>query len=264
MDPQRNHLTLGRSQDHQEGQDRLSKKRYLKLVAKTPQQQHLPRPEQALMRVTMRSGAACLVALVLAGWGPSSAIAKKHNKLSSCQKLLQYHKDRATSRKLVVVVRGIAGNGGISACVPPRGKVRTVAQWEGRWSGGVVDTAGTWVLFYEEVYDQLGGGGGSLPRMDVRHYKRLLLSDYQCSATAPDDPERDCDGTDYGRAQIAPSGAGAFQLEDYDGYATGLKAFNPAGALTTLADGEVDALRVTRRQIDWTQLGSAHPVPLPK
>jgi hypothetical protein len=213
-----------------------------------------------------RAGAACLLGLVLVCCGPSSAIAKKHKKLSSCQKLGKHHKDLATSRMLLVVVRGNERTGRISGCVLPRGKVRTLAEWDddaGRQFGGVVDTAGTWVLVYQGGYDQGGGQELTLSRIDVRHDTPLVLSRYSCSTGAVPSPP--CpDGTDYGRAQIAPSGAGAFELIDNASKTTTLKAFNPAGAITTLADGAVDSLRVTRTQISWTQLGSAHTVPLPE
>ena len=213
------------------------------------------------IRVTI----ACLLGLAVV-LGPASvaAASKAKSRASDCQKLRKRFKDVAPSRSLVTVVRGNDETGRISACVLPRGKVRTLASWDDglvRDWASVVDTAGTWVLVDEGHGDQYGGVSRSLTRIDVRRGKRLRLSGYGCQLV-PGQPG--CpDGTNYGDVGIAPSGAGAYELTDYASGVTTLQAFNAAGAFTKLADGAVDALRVTRMQIRWTQAGMGHTAALP-
>jgi len=210
----------------------------------------------------MSAVAVCLLGLAVAVSSLSVAAAKG-GRASRCQKLHKRFKDVAPSRRLVTVVRGNGDTGRISACVLPRGKVRTLASWDdglGRDSGSVVDTAGTSVLVQEAHGDQYGGVGRSLTRIEVRRGRRLVLSSYGCQLGG----DQHCpDGSDYGEAGIAPSGAGAYELTDLASGATTLQAFNPAGAFTKLADGPVDALRVTSTQITWKQGGISHTAPLP-
>ena len=215
----------------------------------------------------------CLLGLALVLAPPSvAATTKAKSRASDCQKLHKRFQDVAPSRSLVTVVRGNDETGRISACVLPRGKVRTLASWDDglvRDWASVVDTAGTWVLVDEGHGDQYGGVSRSLTRIDVRRGKRLRLSGYGCQQR--DDGDRSgvpglppCpDGTNYGEAGIAPSGAGAYELTGYASGVTTLQAFNAAGAFTKLADGAVDALRVTRMQIRWTQAGMGHTAALP-
>jgi hypothetical protein len=214
----------------------------------------------------MRALGICLLGLILACCGPSAAVAKNQKKLSKCQKLRKHHKDLATSRKLVAVVTGNDETGDISACVLPRGRIRTLASWDDgldREFGALVDTAGTWALYDEGYNDQYGGEGRTLTRIDVRHNKRLLMSSYSCNTTnGPTD--RCTEGTTYGLADITSNGAGAFELVDYAAGTTSLQAFDPAGAFTKLADGPVVSLHVSRMQISWAQAGSPHVVPLPE
>ncbi|CAN5476128.1 hypothetical protein BH20ACT17_BH20ACT17_02680 [soil metagenome] len=214
----------------------------------------------------MRAAAVCLLGLALALSGPSVAVAKKPTKrASACQKLSKRYADVATSRKLVAVVRGSDETGRISACVLPRGKVRTLAAWDdglGRDWGSIVDTAGTWVLFEQGHGDQYGGVSRTLTRVEVRHNRRVTLSSYGCMlgwdlAPCPD-------GTNYGLVGIAPNGAGAVALSDFATGTATLQAFDSAGVFTKLADGVIEALRVTTTQINWRQRGIGHTAPLPE
>ena len=133
----------------------------------------------------LRLGLAGLAGLVVAvpggsGAGPAAAAKKSR---SACQKLTERHKDLARSAKLVTVVRGDDETGRISACVLPRGKVRTLASWDDGLSrdwANVTATAGLWVLVQEGHGDQYGGVGRSLTRHDVRTGRRLHLSGYGC------------------------------------------------------------------------------------
>jgi len=207
----------------------------------------------------------CLLGLALVLAPPSvAATTKAKSRASDCQKLHKRFQDVAPSRSLVTVVRGNDETGRISACVLPRGKVRTLASWDDglvRDWASVVDTAGTWVLVDEGHGDQYGGVSRSLTRIDVRRGKSLRLSGYGCQL-APGLP-RCPDGTNYGEAGIAPSGAGAYELTDYVSGVTTLQAFNAVGAFTKLADGAIDALRVTSMQSRWTQAGIGHTAALP-
>jgi len=214
----------------------------------------------------MRAAVVFLLALLsLAFSGPSVAAAKQpKSRASACQRLQRAFKDVAPSRSLVTVVRGNGEKGRISACVLPRGKLRTLASWddglERDWAS-VVDTAGTWVLVEEAHADQYGGVGRSLTRVDVRHAKTLHLSGYGCQLGGPQDH---CpDGTAYDGAAISPRGAGAYGLTDYASGVTTLQAFDAAGAFTKLADGAVQGLRVTSTEIRWMQAGVGHTFPLP-
>jgi hypothetical protein len=178
---------------------------------------------------------------------------------TDCQKLHRRHKDIATSRTLVTVMRGDDQSGRISACVLPRGRVRTLASWrDSSAAASVLDTAGTWVLVEERFADSDDGGvGRSLTRVEVRHNRSKQLAGASCHFS-----ELPCrNGTDFGEAAIAPSGAGAFEQIDLNG--PSLQAFGATGVLTKLADGAVGALRVTRTQIRWTQAGARHAVALP-
>jgi hypothetical protein len=183
---------------------------------------------------------------------------------SACQKLAIRYKDVARAARLVTVVRGDDETGRISACVLPRGKVRTLAAWDDGLSrdwAHVVTTAGTWVLVEEGHGDQYGGVSRSLTRFEVRSGKRLALSGYGCQIGFDG---RGCpDGTNFGDVALAASGAGAYELSDLATATTTLQAFNPAGLLTKLADGPVEALRVTRTQVVWMQGGVTHAAPLP-
>ena len=180
------------------------------------------------------------------------------------QRLAQRHKDIAPGRKLVTVVRGDDETGRISACVLPRGKVRTLASWDDGLSrewASVRATAGTWVLVERGYGDQYGGMSRSLTRVDVREGRRLVLSGYGCLT----DFGHNCpDGTDFGEFVLAASGAGAYERSDLASATTALMAFAPAGAMTRLADGPVDELRIAGEQITWTQGGVAHAAPLPR
>jgi hypothetical protein len=224
--------------------------------------QHLPR---ANVFLGMRTATACFVALALVLCGPSGATAKKPRKTSACQKISKRYKDLATSRKLVTVVRGNDESGRVSACVLPRGKVRTLELWDdglGRDSGGVATTAGTWVLSYSAHADQYGGVGRSLTRTNVRDGTTLSLAGYGCMAGPPGPL---CpDGSDYDEAGLAPNGAGAVEVSDFAAGTTTLRAFDPRGAFFKLADGAVESLRVTSKQITWSQRGVGHAVPVPQ
>jgi len=209
---------------------------------------------------SVRAVAVCVLGLAVACWGPSVASAKKPaSRASACQKLGKRFKDVAASRSLVAVVRGNDDTGRISACVLPRGKVRTLASWLSSSDGGrVVDSAGTWVLVQQSHGDQYYAGG-SLTRVDVRRGSTLRLTGYEWPLGS------DCPtGTNFGEAAIAPSGAGAVEMIETKCGATTLQAFDTAGALTKLADGAVDALRVNGTRIDWTQGGGSSTAPLPR
>jgi len=183
---------------------------------------------------------------------------------SACQKLATRYKDVARAARLVTVVRGDDETGRISACVLPRGKVRTLAEWDDGLSrdwASVAGTAGTWVLVEEGHGDQYGGVSRSLARFDVRSGRRLGLAGYGCQIGLAD---RGCpDGTNFGDVVLAASGAGAYELTDLATATTTLQAFTPAGVFTKLADGPVEALRVTRTQVVWMQGGVTHAAPLP-
>ncbi len=214
----------------------------------------------------MRPATAVLLTLALvAGGAPAAAAAKAPKKSSStpCQKVAKQHKDRARDPKLVLVKRGDDETGRISACVLPRGKVRTLASWDDGlsrdWSN-IVATAGLWVLVEDAHSDQYGGTSRALTRIHVRSGWRLSLSGYGCQReyAGPICPS----GTDYGKAGIAPSGAGAYEVTDFATTTTELRGFSPSGAFASLATGAVEALRVTSRQVEWTQAGVAHTAPL--
>lgn len=213
-----------------------------------------------------RTATVCLLGLALALSGPSAALAKKHRKhASTCQTLAKRYTDIATSKKLVTVVRGNDDTGRISACVLPRGKVRTLGSWDdglGRDGAAVVAPAGTWVLVSESWADQYGSVSRYLARHDVRHGTTLGLSSYGCMISLGT-PGFCPEGTDYDEVGIARSGAGAIELSDFETQTTTLEAFNTAGTLTKLADGPIDDLRVTSKQITWSQGGTTHAAPLP-
>jgi hypothetical protein len=218
------------------------------------------------MRTELRLLAAGLLALATAIGGPSLAAAKKPAKpASACQKLKLHHRDLARSAKLVVVVRGDDETGRIAACLLPRGKVRTLASWDdglSRDGASVVATAGTFVLVEEDHGDQYGGTSRSLKRVEVRDNRTLALSSYGCQIGFGS-PTGCTSGTNYGEVGMAASGAGAYEVTDLATSTTTLQAFDPAGAFTKLADGPVDALRVTTTQITWTQGGVAYDAALP-
>jgi len=215
----------------------------------------------------MRATALCLLGLALTFCGPPAAVAKKAKKTpSACQKLNERYTDVATSHKLVTVVRGNDETGRISACVLPRGKVRTLASWDdglGRDFASVVDTAGLWVLVDEGHRDQYGGVSRYLERTGVRGNRRFGLASYGCQLWYSPSPS--CpDGTDYDEVGIARNGAVAVELSDLAAGTTALHALSPSGMSTKLADGAVDALRVTSTQIRWKQSGVSHTAPLPE
>jgi hypothetical protein len=222
---------------------------------------------QAVVSVhAMRRAPTCLLALALILCGGVSGAAAQAGKsrASACQKLAARHRDRAPSHRLVTVVRGDDETGRISACLLPRGKVRTLASWDDGLSrdwANVVATAGTHVLVEEGHGDQYGGVSRSLTRVEVQHGRRLELSGYGCQAAyaGPRCPT----GSDYDEVAMAPSGAGAYERSHFADATTALWAFGRGGALTKLADGAVDALRVTRTRITWTQAGLAHSAPVP-
>lgn len=143
----------------------------------------------------------------------------------------------------------------------PRGKVRTLASWkDASVSAEVIRTAGTSVLVEETSSDQdQGAFNRYLTRIEVRHNRALTLSSYGCNII-----EMPChSGTESGPAGVAPSGAGAVELTDLETGVTTLQAFNLAGTFTKLADGKVDALRVTSKAITWIQNGVAHTSSVP-
>jgi hypothetical protein len=218
----------------------------------------------------LRLAMTCLIGLVLviAGGAPAAAAAAAKKKpRTACQKLAASSKDRARSAQLVLVVRGAAAETGhISACVLPRGKVRTLASLTYRRSrdwAKVVATEGPWVLVEEVHNDQSGGRSRSLTRHDVRSGQRFTLSHYGCQR-ALDGPIRCPEGTDYGDIGLAASGSGAVERTDLATGLTTLWAFVSNEVFVKLADGAVDALRVTRSQVSWKQPGGvARTVPLP-
>ncbi len=183
---------------------------------------------------------------------------------SACRQLAAHHKDLARSPRLVTVVRGGDETGRISACVLPRGKVRTLASWDDGLSrdwAGVVRTAGTWVLVEEGHGDQYGGVSRSLVRHDVRSGRRLGLAGYGCQIFYD---SRGCpDGTNFGSVVLATTGAGAYERSDLATATTTLQAFSPAGVFTQLADGPVEALHLAGPQIAWRQGGVDFAAPLP-
>ena len=210
----------------------------------------------------------CLLALalVVAGGAPAAAGAgARKTQRSACQQLAASSKDRARSAKLVLVVRGSEDETGrIGACVLPRGKVRTLASLHYRPSrdwAKVVATAGTWVLVEEVHNDEDGGRSRSLTRHDVRSGGRFSLSRYGCEGTVPG-PIRCPEGTDYGDVALAVSGSGAIERTDLVTGLTQLWGFSTE-AFVWLAPGAVEALRVTRSQVMWTQNGVAHTRSLP-
>ena len=70
----------------------------------------------------------CLLGLALVLTPPSVAAATKaKSRAFDCQKLHKRFQDVAPSRSLVTVLRGNDETGRISACVLPRGEVRTLA-----------------------------------------------------------------------------------------------------------------------------------------
>ena len=213
----------------------------------------------------LRLATVCLLGLAVAAGGPPAAAAAKKKQRSTCQKLARSHKDLARSPKLVTVVLGGDETGRIAACVLPRGKVRTLAEWDDGLSrdwASVVKTAGTWVLVEEGHGDQYGGTSRSLARHDVRTGRTLSLGGYGCqidlgsSAGCPT-------GTSYDEVVLASSGAGAYEVTDLATAKTTLEAFDPAGVFTTLADGAIDALRLAGPQIHWTQGAVPYSAPLP-
>ena len=215
----------------------------------------MPRPATAVL----------LTLALLAGGAPTATAATKPPKKAPtpCQKLAKQHKDRARDPKLVLVTRGDSETGRISACVLPRGKVRTLAAWDdglSRDGSSIVATAGLWVLVEDAHNDQYGGTSRALTRVHVRSGRRLSLSDYGClrEYAEPICPS----GTDYGKVGLAPNGAGAYEITDFATKATELRGFSPDGAFATFASGRVDALRVTSTQVEWTQAGVVHTVPL--
>jgi hypothetical protein len=210
----------------------------------------------------MRAVIACLLGLALC-CGPAVATAKTKKPATACQRLAKLYRDRAPDRRLILVVRGSDESGRISACVLPTGKVRTVASWDdglARDSASIVATAGTWVLVEDAHGDQYGGVSRALTRVDVRGGKRLQLSGYGCllGYSQPSCP----DGTNFGKVGIAPSGAGAYEVSDLASHTTTLRGFSPRGIFATFADGPVEALRVTKTQVFWTQAGVEHQAPL--
>jgi len=215
----------------------------------------------------LRLATACLLGFAVVAAGPpaGAAAAVKKPPRSACQQLAKRYKDVAGAARLVTVVRGDDETGRISACVLPRGKVRTLASWDDGLSrdwANVVGTAGLWVLVEEGHRDQYGGVSSSLTRFAVRSGKRLSLSGYGCQIGGSDNGG--CpDGTSFGHVAMAASGAGAYEVTDLATKTTMLQAFNPAGALTKLADGPVETLHVTRTQVHWTQAAVSYSAPLP-
>ena len=223
------------------------------------------RPARLVRPVVAGLLGAC-IALAGGGLSAASAASTQRKPRSDCQKLARSHEDLARSAKLVTVVLGGDETGRISACVLPRGKLRTLAAWDdglARDAASVVKTAGAWVLVEERHNDQYGGTSRSLTRHDVRSGRALTLSGYGCqigwggSTSCPD-------GTSYDDVALASSGEGAHEVTDLATAATTLEAFDAAGAFTTLADGAVDALRITRTQVVWRQGGAEHRAPLPR
>ena len=213
----------------------------------------------------MRTVTVSLLALALLAAGPQAASAATSKRpLTACQKLAKRGKDRAPSRKLVVVVRGDDETGRISGCVYPRGKVRTLASWDDGlsrdWST-IVLIAGTFVIVEDGHGDQYGGVSRALTRVDVRSGKRLSLGGYGCMI---DSTARTCtSGTNVGELGMTASGAGAYERTDLSTNTTTLQAFSPAGVFTKLTDFAVDDLRVTSMQITWTAGGVVFGAPTP-
>jgi hypothetical protein len=215
----------------------------------------------------MRAATVCLLALavVTAGVVPGATSAKTAKRpATACEKLAKRYKDRSADRRLVLVVRGDDETGNISSCILPRGKVRTLASWDdglSRDGARIIATSGWWAIVEETHNDQYGGTSRSLTRVDARGGRRLLMSGYGCQV---DYTRPVCDsGTNAGEVVMAPSGAGALELTEYATHRTSLRAFSAAGAITTLAEGAVDALRIAGSQIVWTQAGVEHAAPLP-
>jgi hypothetical protein len=207
---------------------------------------------------------ACVLGLaVSAGGAPAASAAPAKQHRSTCQKLARSHRDVARSAKLVTVVLGDDETGRISACLLPRGRVRTLASWDDGLSrdwANVVATAGTWVLVEEGHGDQYGGVSRSLTRHDVRSGRRLSLAGYGCQIGYEG---RGCpDGTNFGAVVMAASGAGAYEVTDLATATTTLQAFSPAGGYAKLADGPVTDLRLAGAQIAWTQGGVVYAAPL--
>lgn len=209
-----------------------------------------------------------MLGLTLAAAGAAPAVAAKPPR-SACQKLAKSHKDLARSAKLVTAVLGDDETGRISACVLPRGRIRTLASWDDGLSRDwayVIATAGTWVLVEEGHGDQYGGVSRALTRHEVRTGRALSLSGYGCMVGFGGPPgSTGCpDGTNYGKVRLTSTGAGAYELSDLATATTSLQAFSPSGALTKLADGAVDTLRATRTQVVWTQGAVEYRAPLPR
>lgn len=208
------------------------------------------------------------LAVAVAGPGAAPAAAAKQPR-SACQKLARSHKDLARSAKLVTAVLGDDETGRISACVLPRGRIRTLARWDDGLSRDwayVIATAGTWVLVEEGHGDQYGGVSRALTRHDVRSGRALALSGYGCQIGfgGPAGATGCPDGTNYGKVVMTSGGAGAYERFGLASATATLQAFSPSGTFTKLADGAVDALRVTRTQVLWTQAGAAYSAPLPR
>ena len=205
---------------------------------------------------------------VAAGGAPATAAAAtkaKPTPRSGCQKLAAQHTDLARSPRLVTVARGDNERGRISACVLPRGKVRTLASWDDGLSrdwASVVRTAGTWVLVEEGHGDQYGGVSRYLARHDVRTGGRLSLAGYGCQV-GWGGPDSCPDGSNFGAVVMATSGAGAYDRFDLATSTATLQAFSPAGLFTKLADGPVSALHLAGPQLAWRQDGVAYAAPLP-
>ena len=163
----------------------------------------LPHPIKAL--------AVCVLACAVAVGAPAaaSAAAKPTPRLSDCQKLAK-RKDLAKDRKLVVVVRGNDEAGRISACVLPRGKIRTLSSWDDGLSrdwANIVGAAGLYVLVEDGHGDQYGGASRALTRVHVRSGKRLALSGWGCQLGFGGPPHCDA-GSDYGEVAMAATGRG--------------------------------------------------------
>ena len=208
-----------------------------------------------------------LLGVMLTAAGPPATTAKKAR--TACQKLAKSHKDLARSPRLVTAVLGDDETGRIAACVLPRGRLRTLASWDDGLSrdwASVIATAGTWVLVEEGHGDQYGGVSRALTRHDVRLGRALSLSGYGCQVGfgGPPGATGCSEGTNAGNVRLTSTGAGAYELSDLASATTSLQAFSPSGALTKLADGAVDMLRVTRTQVVWTQGGVEHRAPLPR
>lgn len=207
-----------------------------------------------------------LVAAIAVMAAPAVAPAAKHRKApSACQQLQKRYKDLSPNRRLVLVRRGSMETGDISACVLPRGKVRRLAQWDdglARAGYRIVATKGWFVLIDYGWSDQYGGSTRELSQVDARTGHSTSLSYYSCE---PDGPfGTPCpDGTDFGKAALAPSGAGALELIDLATKTTSLQSFDPAGTLARLDDGPVDSLAIDGTDIVWTRAGAEHRAPLP-